>query len=70
MIDCCVKGAADAVVMQNNRGLLAAAREDAICLRFALDKAPEGLLFKLHNQLRPPWIWPFLGTSTKWKQTF
>ena len=69
MIDCCVKGATDAVVMQNNRGLLAVAQEDVICLGFALDKAPEGL-FKLHNQLRPPWIWPFLGRSTTWKQHF
>jgi len=33
-------------------------------------KPPQGLPFKLHKQLRPPRIWLFLCTSTKWRQTF
>lgn len=40
MIDGPAQGAADAVVAQNNRELVPAVREDAICLGFASGKAP------------------------------
>lgn len=40
VIDYCVKGSADAVVACNNRELVSAVQEDAICLGFALDRGP------------------------------